>query len=931
LKYLVMFGAEQTVNMTPTGTPNVYTAQIPTATLGPGQMLRWRVVATDNTSVTGTAPEFSDPLDNDRYYGTVAVDSTIQTSLPVLYFFVADTNAPNNATGTRCSFFFKAIGETGVGRFYDNVEANLHGQSSSGFNKKSYDIDFNEDNRFEWNVANKWVKDVNLLTNWGHKSKTHNQMTHEALAAVGSVHHWCHQVRVQQVTTANAATPANHFFSIADMLEDGDDDFMERNGRDPLGALYKIYDSLSGTGSAEKKTRTHEDKSDLQALINGLNTANSLTLRRQYGYDNLDLPQCVSYFVGLAIASSQDHGHKNFYVYRDSVGTREWAPLPWDVDLTWGRNWLDASGYFTDTIFTNNDLDMYNSSQQGKGENRLYSLIVGNSDVGRAPAPEIRNMVLRRLRTVMDGYFSAPDLLENRFTQLADLMDPPSIGTSDADRDYTKWGTWGSDGGNTAGGTALRYHINQIRNVYLPGRRTFLNTATLAGVAVPASQPANGANLITLETVDFNPASGTQEHEYFLIRNANTYAVDISGWQITGAVSWTFKGGTVIPAGGGTTENIGHLFMAKNPWLFRQRAVSPKAGQFCFVQGPYNGQLSARGETIELRDAAGTLLKTKTWTPAPTALQNQLRVTELNYAPVAPTTAESAALPGVTKGDYEFIELANIGATALTLTGANFDKGVTFTFPALTLAGGARTLVVANVAAFQLRYGHAFDTQIAGVFTGNFDDGGETIQLLDNVGESILEFTYDNAWFPPSDEGGRTLVARTASPDWAGYETPANWALSGNVNGSPGSADTDFANVYEGWRYDYFSTAEFPTVSNPFALAAVTVDAEGDLLINLSEYAFGGNPRVHDNRALATHAVVNVGGTDYCAIVFTRRHLALDLTYTVEVSGDLATWNAVDLPVGAPVDLGGGLERVTYRDQVPAGAAPRFLRVRAVK
>src|SRR6185295_297141 len=137
LKYVVMFGAEQTVNMTLTATPNVYTAQIPTATLGAGQMLRWRVVASDNTAVIGTAPEYSDPLDNERYYGTVAVDSSIASSLPVFYWFTPSSTAADNQTGTRNSFFFKAPGDTGVGRFYDNVEINVHGQSSSGFTKKS--------------------------------------------------------------------------------------------------------------------------------------------------------------------------------------------------------------------------------------------------------------------------------------------------------------------------------------------------------------------------------------------------------------------------------------------------------------------------------------------------------------------------------------------------------------------------------------------------------------------------------------------------------------------------------------------------------------------------------------------------------------------------------------------------------------------------
>ena len=151
------------------------------------------------------------------------------------------------------------------------------------------------------------------------------------------------------------------------------------------------------------------------------------------------------------------------------------------------------------------------------------------------------------------------------------------------------------------------------------------------------------------------------------------------------------------------------------------------------------------------------------------------------------------------------------------------------------------------------------------------------------------------------------------------------------MNGSPGAGDADFASVYEGWRYDYFSTLEFPTVSNPFAPAAVSVDADGDLLSNLGEYAFGRNPRVGDNGGLATAGLVNVSGTDYCAITFTRRHKALDLTYTVEVSDDLVIWNAVDLPVGAATDLGGGIEQVTYRDNVAVSANKRFLRVRAVK
>jgi hypothetical protein len=941
LKYCVMFNAEQSVDMTdqgpvanaPAGTRR-FSATIATNTLGAGQMLRWRVAASDNTDVQATAPAYIDPLDNEQYYGTVAVDSSIESNLPVLYWFTPNGTAAESETGVRNAFFFRAIGDTGPGRFYDNVEINIHGQSTRGFPKKSYDLDFNEDNRFEWDVTQKRVKDINLLANWGDKSKTHNVMTHEAFAAAGSVAHWGRQVRVQQVTPGNAGTPATHFFSISDMLENGNDDFIERNGRDPNGSLYKVYDNLTSTAQAEKKTRKTESKAEYQALIDGLDPNATLANRRLYAYDNMDLPQCVSYFVGCIITSHQDHGHKNYYLYRDTLGSGDWSILPWDVDLTWGRTYLDNPGYFSDVMYVDNELDQYKASMQNKGENRLYNLFVGNSDIaGRTPAPEFRDMVLRRLRTVMDTYFSAPNVLENRFAQLADLMDPPAIGTSDADRDFSKYGTWQTAGGAT-GGAAMRYHISEITGPgrYLAGRRAFLNTATLAGASVPASQTASAVNQVTIETVDFKPAT-SQEQEYFVVRNSGALPVDISGWQITGAVNMVFRPGTVLPPGGGATENLGDLYVAKNPAAFRARATVSDDGQaakgkYRFVEGPYSGQLSARGETIELRDAAGTLLKTKTWVPDPTPTQTQLRVTEINFAPTSPSPGESADLSGVTAGDFEFIELQNIGATPLTITGAYFTAGVSFTFPARTLAAGERVLVVANAAAFQRRYGHGKDALIAGAFLGSLDNSGENLQLTDVIGETILDFTYSGAWFPPSNTGGRSLVVRSATPAYDSYDLAQSWLLSGAVNGSPGSADTDFATVFEGWRYSYFAEAEFNTLGGPL------LDPDGDGLNNFTEYAFARLPKTADSGTpLATAGTTLDGGSEYLTVTFRRPHQALDLTYSVEACDDLTVgnWQPVGVLVAPAVDLGNNVEEVTYRDNVPHTTTPRFMRVRCQK
>ena len=145
------------------------------------------------------------------------------------------------------------------------------------------------------------------------------------------------------------------------------------------------------------------------------------------------------------------------------------------------------------------------------------------------------------------------------------------------------------------------------------------------------------------------------------------------------------------------------------------------------------------------------------------------------------------------ESDFEYIELMNIGATPLDAHRRRISTTARLHVPAgFTLAAGARCLVVANLAAFQLRYGHAFDAQIAGVFDGNLDNNGETIQLLDNVGENILDFRYENSWFPPSNEGGRSLGHPQRHPDWQTYGAAPSWALSGEASGSPGSADARF-------------------------------------------------------------------------------------------------------------------------------------------
>ena len=369
--------------------------------------------------------------------------------------------------------------------------------------------------------------------------------------------------------------------------------------------------------------------------------------------------------------------------------------------------------------------------------------------------------------------------------------------------------------------------------------------------------------------------------------------------------------------------------------------MSPKANEYRLVAGPYSGQLSARGETINLVKpgaipAQDIVMATTTYLGSPTAGQSFLRVTELNYNPTAPTPAEILALPGVAASDFEFIEFINTGASPLNIGGAVIDKGVTFTFPAnFTLQPGQRCVVVSLLAAYNLRYSGA-GALVAGQCEGNLANDGETIQVRDSVGESILQFTYNPQWYgvpkitnPATLTGaeGYSLVTRSVSPTWNGYEQPLNWALSDTVGGTPGAGDSYFANVYAGWTKSVFSPS---AEANP-SIGGASADPDTDGRSNFEEFIFGGNPLAFETRPQTVSSIVSVAGTDYLAITFDRRHNAIDTACIVQACGDLTTWIPVDIPIGTATDLGGGMERVTYRDSVPLSSGQRFLRVRATR
>ncbi|MCA9247052.1 MAG: lamin tail domain-containing protein [Planctomycetales bacterium] len=166
-----------------------------------------------------------------------------------------------------------------------------------------------------------------------------------------------------------------------------------------------------------------------------------------------------------------------------------------------------------------------------------------------------------------------------------------------------------------------------------------------------------------------------------------------------------------------------------------------------------------------------------------------LRITEIDYHPLDPTSAELAA--GFADADeFEFVEFQNISDQPLDLAGVQFTNGIDFTFPELTLAAHDFVLLARNLSAFAARHGDA--GRVVGPYAGTLSNGGETLTLVDAALESLLSFSYqdDGLWPQAADGNGATLQVRDPLGD---YDDPDNWQASLEWLGSPGRAGHDEA------------------------------------------------------------------------------------------------------------------------------------------
>jgi hypothetical protein len=427
-----MFGAEQTLAMFDDGLhgdgaagDGVYGATIPAGVATAGQMLRYYVTTADAGGRDARAPSYLDRAgtkQSPEYFGTVVVNPTVASELPVLEWFAQNPSAAHTRSGSRGSLFYN-------GEFYDNIFIRERGAFTVGGSQKFV---FNKGYGFKFGDEIGRVEEFNLNTRGSDPSYMRQWLAFETYRLAGVASPESFPMLVQ----LNGA-----FDRVGIFIEQVDKDLLDRYGLDPEGALYKLTSSPNPAYSngtiAEKKTRQDEDTSDFQALVAGLNLAMNtpaqLEAVRAFVFDTFDLPALVNYLAARTIVQDIDDTRKNHYVYRDTIGSGLWRILPWDKDWTFGEVGLGGTVVADrdDEIATGNaNINFASHPFIGDSTHMLYQVQWSRLLDMVYKLPEVRDMYLRRLRSLMDEVLQPPGTppaeryFENRIAEVFAKADP---------------------------------------------------------------------------------------------------------------------------------------------------------------------------------------------------------------------------------------------------------------------------------------------------------------------------------------------------------------------------------------------------------------------------------------------------------------------------------------------------------------------------
>ena len=479
------------------------------------------------------------------------------------------------------------------GDIYPEVGVRWRGNTMCVVDKRNFKLRFNRGRPF------RGLRKMNLNSMWTDKSLVRDHLAWELLKEIGLPYSETEYIRVHL---------NGEFHGLFLYIEHPDERFLERNGLDGNGSLYKALQPPGGqrpigvqplpepelvTSFWEEETNEGRDFSDLLEFVNGMHSDAGLpggpTVK--FWSERSIEDMIVGYQVGQVALNNIDSFAKNHFLYRDKT-TDRWGFLGWDLDLSFGK------------FFTFCAVD----PRQGRPVGTLNDVMLCDP-VAHAcrPPPQLDPWFtttvgadFEPLNWLTEFFFNAGgghyqrallvrlwDLLEEKYSRLkySDRLNELAILLADDVRDdFKRWGRYPS---NVPGFPDSQLANLQVVLDQINCHRDFLGNFIRVRHPEVTEHPR-----FKITEIMYQPSLGDQDLEYVEVTNLTADSVDLTGYRLDDAVEFVFPEGAMVGAG--------EIFVvARSPASLR-RAYPDLSAQ---VFGPFEGQLDDKGDSLRFRDA----------------------------------------------------------------------------------------------------------------------------------------------------------------------------------------------------------------------------------------------------------------------------------------------------------------------------------------
>lgn len=564
-----------------------YVGVIPAADIpANGLLIQFGARITDGAGRQWISPSRNNPDDCPNWYGTIVEPTAGQTSekLQTFHLFVEgesktlmdkDYSAISKAypLGARCGIY-----DAQTDTYYDNVRIDLRGNTSAHFPKKSHGLRFSKcqpltcKNMLEGKKGTKLkeIRKTSFTAEYADPTFIRQSLSFHMWRNAGNKVPFHYPVRLQL---------NGEFYQLAFHSNRFTDELIEDYyGLDPMGYGYKNVGTIStdvGTsaGSVEKKTPDDGDETseaaykpmvdwaktfstskevaeaELVAEANGTEVPEDIVAKREAlknaVYDSFDIPAWINYLAMARITQEADDIWANISLYWDKNGNDVWMPLAYDHNLSFGA-WYYGDDRATGRIGLRPTADEFKSHPFYSGW-KVRAHAKGGATVGSGnyavealwQNPEIRQMYLRRLRTLMDEHLKAPGTAQEETPFWWDYVKLfKEVVAADAELDRAKWGTSYKDTVIYVWDHILEWDeaFTDLWEYYVVPRRTHLyNTHSIKNTEWETGYASDkNAGIPDAHPETFAPILMEKIEGGIKLTNPNTDSIDLSGWTVEG-------------------------------------------------------------------------------------------------------------------------------------------------------------------------------------------------------------------------------------------------------------------------------------------------------------------------------------------------------------------------------------------------------------